>query len=640
MTRELFGVAVLAPLLVLLAWLSGRLLGGRPRWWLALLSAWIGIAVGGATAVAVAVQSVGDVRAANPLIIWATALLVTMGISAAAELVARRPARRATPAARARPPTGLRRWGRRTRRMAQIGLILARHGLPRSWQPGPTRAVRLRLALEQAGGIFVKFGQVLSTRADLVPADFIAELAHLQDQAPPAPVGAIAALLAEELGATPEAVFAAFDAEPFAAASIAQVHRARLHSGEQVVVKVQRPGIRESVACDLDILLMLAGLAEAWTVWGRDLHIIEQATRFAEVVREELDFRVEAHNIAAVADALGPTPAVRTPAVFPHLSTGRVLVLEHLEGISIRAAGPRLDGSQLDRAALAHSLLEAMLRQVLVGGVFHADPHPGNVLLLQTGELALIDFGLVGRLDALQQAALREIVVAFERRDPAMLRDALLTLVDLRDTADGERLERALSQVLTRRLGRGMHASAALLGDMLRLLLDFGLAVPPDLSGLFRALITLEGTLTLLAPDVALIDAARALAANWFRDDLAPASLQASVRGEVLALLPLLRRLPRRLDRIASGAERGTLSVNVRLFADPRDVRVVAHLVGHVVLAGVGAAIGLMGVLLLGVPGGPLLTARLSLPHALGYGMLAASIMLLLRVIVAVARAG
>jgi ubiquinone biosynthesis protein len=151
--------------------------------------------------------------------------------------------------------------------------------------------------------------------------------------------------------------------------------------------------------------------------------------------------------------------------------------------------------------------------------------------VLQTGALALIDFGLVGRLDAVQQAAIREMLVAVERRDPAMLRDALLTIVDVRNHSDGERLERALSQVLTRRLGRGMHAGAALLGDLFQILLDFGLAFPPDMSGMFCALITLDGTLHLLAPGFVLIDEARALAATWFRDELAPASLGKAVQA-------------------------------------------------------------------------------------------------------------
>jgi ubiquinone biosynthesis protein len=271
-------------------------------------------------------------------------------------------------------------------------------------------------------------------------------------------------------------------------------------------------------------------------------------------------------------------------------------------------------------------------------GTFHADPHPGNVLVLRDGRLALIDFGMVGRLDSLQQAALRGILIAIERRHPTMLREALLDIAELRDGVDEDRLERTLAQLLARRFGPGMTPGAELFGDIFRILLDFGLVFPPDISGLFRALVTLEGMLLQLSPTFRMLDETRALAEEWFKEALSPTSVRQVAVDELLALLPSLRRLPRRLDRIATAAEQGALSVNVRLFADARDTQIVMRLVSQLVLAFLGAAIGLMAVLLLSAAGGPMVGSTTSVFDLFGYLGLVVSAVLILRVIVTIAR--
>jgi ubiquinone biosynthesis protein len=616
----------------------------------------VGGAIGNAFVTAVSSPSFQWPPAAPPsypLLRLLTALLATMGVSVLLEVLAHRDAAspgRSRPASIPHPLRALRQRIARMQRYAQITWIAIKQGLwpylrsrqimlaikrPRS----PHQLARsLRLALEQAGGVFVKFGQVLSTRPDLLPPDLIAELAQLQDTVPPDPYAAIEALLAKELGAPPSEVFAAFDVKPLAAASIAQVYRARLVSGETVVVKVQRPGVRALIERDLDILLRLARTAETRTRWGRELHVLELATRFAEVVQEELDFRIEARNTLAVAAGIRNVSAVRVPAVYAHLSTGRVLVQEWLDGVSVRDAGPLLDQLGRDRAALARELLQCITHQILHDGTFHADPHPGNVLVLRDGQLGLIDFGQVGRLDSLQQAALRGMLVALERRHPTMLREALLDIAELRQGVDEERLERTLAQLLVRRFGPGMTVGAELFGDIFQILLDFGIVFPPDISGLFRALVTLEGMLLQLSPTFRMLDETRALAAEWFKEALAPTSFYQVAVDELLALLPSLRRLPRRLDRIATAAEQGALSVNVRLFADARDTQIVMGMVSQLVLAFLGAAIGLMAVLLLGTAGGPMVGSTTSVFALFGYLGLVVSAVLILRVIVTIAR--
>jgi ubiquinone biosynthesis protein len=323
------------------------------------------------------------------------------------------------------PWRALRQRYAHTRRYVTVSRIAARHGLSaylsgrRPAQPDTRPLARnVRQALEEAGGMFVKLGQVLSTRADLLPPDVIAELSGLQDHVPPALPGTVEAMLAEELGA-PAAYFKSFDPQPIAAASIAQAHRAQLATGEQVVVKVQRPGVGALVEGDLDILLRLARTLHARASWARELGVLDMAEGFAMALREELDFSVEARNIAAV--AADGSEEIRIPAVYS--ATTRVLVLEWLDGVNVRDAGGRLVGC--DRLALARALLTTMLRQVMVDGTFHADPHPGNVLVLRDGKLALIDFGSVGRLDPLQQAALGRLLLAVAHRN-AILRVVIM----------------------------------------------------------------------------------------------------------------------------------------------------------------------------------------------------------------------
>lgn len=229
-----------------------------------------------------------------------------------------------------------------------------------------------------------------------------------------------------------------------------------------------------------------------------------------------------------------------------------------------------------------------MLRQLLGSGVFHADPHPGNVLVLGDGSLALLDFGSVGRLDPLQQAALQGVLVALAGRDPQGLADALGGVTSTRELADPDLLERALARLLVTRLGAGMRVSAQLLDDLLRLLLDVGVAFDAELAGVFRAMITLEGTLRLLDPQFNLLDQARRVAGDLLAQRVVPDSLQAAVGGELLGALPLLRRIPRHLDRLATGRQRCTLAVHARPLADRRDVRTLADLVNRVALSVLG----------------------------------------------------
>ncbi len=519
------------------------------------------------------------------------------------------------------------------------GMVIRQHANRHS----STLWARVRGALEEAGGSFVKLGQVLSTRPDLLPPDAISELASLQDSVSPVPQKAIEALLAEEVKAPLNDIFIEFDPEPLAAASIAQVYSARLVSGEAVVVKVQRPGIREPIERDLDILLRLGRTMEARVAWAKQFGVLDLIEGFAQALREELDFRIEARNILAVSASITNKDqvAVHLPRVFAGLSTSRVLIMERLDGVSIRNAGPLIEGRGLSRLELARSLLRCMLRQIMRDGTFHADPHPGNVMVLRDGRLALLDFGSVGRLDPLQQAALKQLLIALDRHNATMLSEALLDLAHAqpeRSTADEDRLMRALAQLMAQRLGPGMPLEPAVFAELFELVIAFGLAFLPVIGGVFRALVTLQGTLEMLAPGFQLLEEARTVGAELIQEAMAPSSLRSAATNELMTLLPLLRRLPRRMDRISAALERGTLSVNVRLFADERDTSFLMSMVSLGVLAFLGAALGIMAVLLLSIKGGPPLTPEISVYQLFGYLSLFIGMVLMLRVVISIAR--
>jgi ubiquinone biosynthesis protein len=588
------GIALTAVLIVLsvtaivgaFAVLARRLLGLRFGLVRLLLAGLAGFAVAGPIFQSLA-GSMQDDGAATPfwflILAGACALVVAMVFLVVAEAL--------VPSGSLPEPLELRRSLRgrvaRARRYSQISRIAVRHGLGphlrgrrRAELDSPGARARLarsvRLALEEAGVTFVKLGQVLSTRPDLLPPEFVEELGRLTDDVAPAPWDQVEQVLTGELGRPVEEVFADFDVEPLAAASVAQVLAARLKSGEPVAVKVQRPGIRTVVERDLDIVARLARSVESRTRWARSLGVRELAAGFADAVREELDFRIEAANMAAVAATAHGT--VHIPAPYQPLCGERVLVMQLLDGTPLGAAGPVLDERGLDRQALARQLLASMLAQVMVGGVFHADPHPGNVLVLADGRLGLLDFGSVGRLDASVRAALQRLLLAMDRGDPLAASDALLEVMLRPDEVDTERLERALGQFMARYLSAGASPGVRMFSDLFRIVTEYGLSVPPEVAATFRALAVLEGTLSQLAPGFDLVAEARAFAAGQGAGQAVdPAAARRLVTDELTTLLPMLRRLPRRLERIASAVEHGRLSVQVRLFADQRDRR---HLTG------------------------------------------------------------
>ncbi len=543
-----------------------------------------------------------------------------------------------------------RRQRRRARRYTAIVAIAARHGLGRfvragarmgrsSGQGVTDTAIALRRALEDAGVAFVKLGQMLSTRRDLLPAALVDELTKLQAQAQPAPWSEIEPAIVSALGGPINDFFRSVEPVPLAAASVGQVHLATLMDGREVVIKVQRPSARRQIAADLDIILRLARRLDRVTGWGRAIGILGLAEGFAESLREELDYTVELDNTRAVAATLAENDRIVVPETFAELSGPTLLVMTKLDGVAVAAAADLLGTfSAAQRDELAGKILCAVLHQIVVTGVFHADLHPGNLLIRPDRTVGLLDFGAVGRLPAPARTALGLLLAAIDRDDPIAATGALIELLGRPDELDQRALEGSVGEFSVRyRAGTGSAGSAGMFATLFRLVLAHRFVVPAQVAAAFRAIGALEGTLTLISPGFDLLASARTGGGDIMRAAaVRPDAIRQKLESQLAGLLPIIQRLPQRLNKITEDLEQGRLSVNVRLLADRRDRAFVTRLTQQVMVTILAAAATVGAIMLLTSGNGPMLTASLRLYAFLGYALLFVGFVLGLRVLVQV----
>jgi ubiquinone biosynthesis protein len=365
-----------------------------------------------------------------------------------------------------------------------------------------SRAVRVRMALEELGPTYIKMGQILSTRPDLVPVDFIRELSQLQDTVPPFSFSDVCRIIQQETGRSVEELFAQLDAKPLASASIGQVHRARLKDGDEVAVKIQRPGIRKIVEVDLEIMLHLATLAERHIeelTHHRPVKIVEE---FARSIEKEMDYTLEATSMERVARSFLHDETIYIPKVYREITTQRVLTAELVDGTKISLL-EQLDQNGFDRKLITRRGADILLTQIFQHGFFHADPHPGNLFVLPNNVICLIDFGMMGAVDRQTREIFVELVDAVVRRDEPRTTQVLLKLTlwdqepDLRllgkDVADfmGEHLYKPLKEI---EVGKLLH-------DMLELATHHRLRIPPEIFLMLKAISTVEGLALTLDPD-------------------------------------------------------------------------------------------------------------------------------------------
>ncbi|SBN63645.1 ubiquinone biosynthesis protein [Curtobacterium sp. 9128] len=516
----------------------------------------------------------------------------------------------------------------RARRFAELLSIARRHGLvpfrrldfsrdPETSDKRRSQAEHLRRALEEAGGGFVKMGQLLSTRDDLLPDEWTEGLAHLQRNVTAADPAAVAALLASDLHAPVDEVFQSFDTTPVAAASIAQVHRARLHDGTAVAVKVQRPGIDDAVRRDVDIALRVVRFMARTSTEARQIGVQDVAAQYAADLIRQVDFTSELRNLEALraAQARSARPdEVRFPDPYPELSGRRVLVMEFLEGDTLSAIRATRSDRDLDEPMRA--ILRVFLRQVVFDGIYHADMHPGNVLLLPDGRPALIDFGSVGRLDPGLRDIVQELLASYLQDDTSRIADAVLRMAPVRRAQDEPDFRRDIARFVAEELGPGARIGVETVDHAVEVFGQYRLKAPPDFVAAARALAIFEGTLRTLVPSFDLLEESRNLAREQIRDQLRPGKLRDVALKELFGLVSTARRLPRRVDRIGEAIETGKLTVNIRLFADQRDRRTLSGLIRRVLLVLLGAGAGVLAIVYLASPARP--TAALSTAAAGG----------------------
>ncbi|MEW6119531.1 MAG: AarF/UbiB family protein [Pseudomonadota bacterium] len=425
--------------------------------------------------------------------------------------------------------------------------------------------VRIRRALEELGPTFVKLGQLLATRVDMFPPHWIAEFEKLHSQVPAVPYDVLQADLVSAIGGEPDAVFAAFDRTPLAAASIAQVHRARLHDGTPVVVKIRRPGIEGVIRADLRILDHAARLLDSEMPDLRRYDPVHIVSQFRRSLHRELDLAKEARNIDQFARHFSDDPLVKIPRVYWQYSNSRVNVQEEIVGVA-GVAPEKLRSAGLDPKLLASRGADVVLRMVLVHGYFHADPHPGNMLFLADNRIGMIDFGMVGMLTESRRNQIVDLLHALTRKDEQGLLQVLLDWSG--DTVqDEDRLAYDVAELLQSYDDLQLKdvKIGGLLNDITALMRDNNLILPADLTLLFKTLITLEGLGQQLDPSFHMIDHVTPFVERIIQQRYTPGALMARGRKSLREALEVLADLPRDLRHLLRDARRGRVKVDLDL---------------------------------------------------------------------------
>ena len=455
-------------------------------------------------------------------------------------------------------------------RRAGVSTLLERTGQVLQW--GQANEVahlepqqRARLALEQLGPTFVKLGQMLSTREDLLPAAWTDELNRLYSQVAPVPFDDLLPQIEQALGRSPFEVFADLEREPYAAASIAQIHRATLTSGTPVILKIRRPGIVAKVDADLRILEHLAHLAEREIPEARRYRPVDVVGQLRRSLERELDLAVEARNTERFARNFAGDLDVLVPRVYWEWTSSSMNVQEHIEGIrgdDLEA----IDNAGLDRKAIGARGVDAMLKMILIDGFFQADPHPGNVMCLPGNRIALIDFGMVGRLSPARRIQLVNLLAGFVHQDEETMLDVLLdwrgneAVNEARLAADlGElAVDYSDAQLKDLRIGALLHRVSAILRE-------HSIVLPTDLALLFKALITLEGFGRQYDPEFRLVERAEPFLNRAMSERYQP--VEALRRGQATFsdFLGLVASIPRDLARLVKDARHGRMRVELDL---------------------------------------------------------------------------
>lgn len=512
---------------------------------------------------------------------------------------------------------------------ARDGAAIARH----------TREARIRLALTELGPTFIKLGQLLSTRPDLVGVDLADELSKLQSNVPADPARDIRKLVENELGQPIDELFARFDDEPIASASIGQVHAAKLADGEEVVVKVQHPGIENKVREDLDVLAGLAQLAELIPEFAA-YRPVATVGEMARTLRRELDFGREERNLQQFEAQFADNPTIRIPSPVTELCTPRVLTMERIDGVKLQEANKLIaEGIDLDQVARRGA--ELYLEMIFTNGFYHADPHPGNIVLLPGSVVGLLDFGMVGRIDERLREDIEEMLLAIVNQDVTIL----TSLIKKVGTAPSDLDEGALSIDIADFVGQ--YATQSLdqfdlggsLTDMTQIIHRHGISLPPQVGLLIKTFVTLEGTTKMLSPKFSLMEVMRPFQKKMLLRRLSPARQFRKLRRVYFELEQLAEVVPQRVSEILEQIRTGKFDVHL-------DHRGLGPSVNRLVLAMMASSLFLGSALLLSQNIAPVLIFPegtyfgLERVSILGLGGCTVSILVGLRLLRAIGKSG
>lgn len=475
---------------------------------------------------------------------------------------------------------------RHTGRYREIGMALIRHGfgymveelglfqvlsLPRRWithesVESKTLGERIRLVLEDLGPTFVKLGQLASTRTDLLPEPIIQELVKLQDQVPPFSSDTARGILEQELDISIQSMVSWFEDAPIAAASIGQVHMAKLKTGERVAIKIQRPGVIKMISRDLDIVNDLTALAEKRWQWAKQYQLSRIVQEFSKSMLAELDYSQEARNTEKIALQFTKNAHIHIPSIYWEYTSSRVLTMEFVDGIMLSRREELINKGH-DLKEIAERVVNGMLHQIFVEGFFHADPHPGNIMVRKDGSIAFIDFGMVGRISSDMKDHLSGLIIALMRKNTDGMVRAVLRLGLLPDDgdisalrADLDRLRDEYYDVPFAEISMGKA-----LNDLFGVARHHQIIIPPDLTLLGKALLTLEGVVENVDPSLSIIDMAEPFGKKLLKERYSTGRIQKKVFGGVTNILESMLELPGQARQISSLISKGKLKVEISI---------------------------------------------------------------------------
>ena len=429
-----------------------------------------------------------------------------------------------------------------------------------------TKAERARMSLEELGPTYIKLGQILSIRPDLVPVDFIEELSKLQDKAPEFSFSELTRIIAEEFGKPAEEVFEYLEEAPLASASIGQVHRARLKEGEEVAVKVQRPGIAKIIEVDLEIMLHLATLMERHIEelsLHRPVRIVEE---FAKTIEKELNYTLEANNMERMAHYALNDKYIYIPKVFKDYTTRRVLTTEFIHGIKVSDLA-QIERSGLNRKIICNRGADILLKQIFIHGFFHADPHPGNIFILPKNIICLIDFGMMGTIDRRSREEFVELVDSIVCKRTSRTVQVLLQITDREKETNIRKLERDVAEFIDLHLYKPLKEIeiGPLLNHMVELAARHRLRIPPELFIMLKALSTIEGVARLLNPNFDTIAKAKPFIRQIKTSRFGPQRLGEDLWTLITQLFEFANDFPKDLLEITRTLRQKKLTINLEL---------------------------------------------------------------------------